>query len=363
MLINDDDCDTEYPDNLDEEAIVSEEELDPMQPTLLKATVNVARLQSPLAKLFRSLCITNETLNRFEAHLQSCAYLIPRPLQLHSASPIDPLILAPMIHFQNTRLALHRHNLSPSCSMEQRAHGISQCVYTAQDTTSILSRCLMSPNWQQRLQLSASSFTCTHIWRCLLFLIFRQMYEPFFILLQASAAIGERRPVNICCGRYLLRFIDQMTDRIKSNGGVDYEQDEELLAYLSADLQSGTTAWLWGNVETGTLLSRRQKHGRPRYNLEAEAESSTESLAVHWDASLTEEEHAKWGGWQKIDQRAQQLQQIQQQAGTRNASPNRYGHPPLSQTPDSSRTSSMASPVVSSSTDINRSRMNIANII
>lgn len=364
MLINDDDCDTEYPEVLEDEASGPEEEFPPLQPTLLVASINVARLLSPLAKLFRSLCITNETLNKFEAHLHSCLSFLPRSLQLTSNNPIDPLILAPIIHFQNARLALHRHNLSPSCSTEQRSQAIFQCVYAAQDTTSIISRCMMAPNWQQRLQLSASHFLCTHLWRCMLFLLFRKMYEPFAILVQVAGVIGDRKLVNLCCGRYLLFFIDRTVDRIRSNGGVDYEQDEELIALLSADLQAGTTAWVWGNVETGTLLSRRQKHGRPRLiNQESDATSSAEALSARWEANLTEEEQSKWGGWQRVEQAAYQLQQLQQQAGVRNISPPQYSLPSRSQTADSSQTSSIASPVVSTTSETGRSRMNIANII
>src|SRR5271154_6810019 len=116
ILINDDDCDVEYPSFLEDE-IASATTIDnPHQPTLLLASVQLTRLHQPLGKALRSLCLSVDTFRDFDRHLVECMHLFPRQLQLYSVEPIDPRVIAPVIHFQNTRLALCRHNLSPSCS-------------------------------------------------------------------------------------------------------------------------------------------------------------------------------------------------------------------------------------------------------
>ena len=56
MLINDDECDTEYPDMLEDERSMfdaSSPASNPPPSVLLLANIHVARLLAPLAKLFR----------------------------------------------------------------------------------------------------------------------------------------------------------------------------------------------------------------------------------------------------------------------------------------------------------------------
>jgi hypothetical protein len=317
MLINDDECDTEYPQVLDEERLMADDVHTPLPPTLLLANIHIARLMAPLAKTFRSLCITSEALTKFETHLGECLHLFPRPLQLSSTAGLDPCIMAPLISFQNTRILLHRHNLSPSCSPEQRAQAIEQCLHASRDTATALSRCMLphvqSHEWEQRFVLAASTMLCTHLWRCMLFLLFRQVWDAFFLLLRAAATINDARSINICCGRHLSFFLRCLVERVEKAPGIDIDQDEELLVYLSADLQASTNSWVWGSAETGTHLSRRQKHGRPRNTTSEQHEaqgSSGPAKSPSWDNMLSEEEKHDWGGWQHVENSARYLQQL-----------------------------------------------------
>ena len=370
MLINDDECDTEYPEVLDEERLVSDDAQNPIPPALLLANIHIARLMAPLAKMFRSLCITNEALNKFEGHLSDCLQLFPRPLQLSSVSPLDPCVMAPLIYFQNTRIMLHRHNLSPSCSHEQRTQAIEQCLHASRDTANLLSRFMLphakSNDWEQRFVLSATTLLCTHLWRCMLFLLFRQLYDAFFLVLRAASTINDARSINICCGRHLSFFIRRLIERYGQSDNLDIEPDEETLVYLSADLQASTNSWVWGNAETGTHLSRRQKHGRPRHaNQEQDPQSTSGAQSPSWDNMLSEEEQHDWGGWQHIENSARYMQQLfesRQQLRHDQSQPG-YHRPILAkgQTSGPIILPPLASP--SQASDTNRSRMTIANII
>jgi hypothetical protein len=401
MLINDDECDTEYPQVLDEERLMADDVYAPLPPTLLLAHTHVARLMAPLAKTFRSLCITSETLARFESHLGECLQLFPRPLHLSSTTALDPCIMAPLLSFQNARIVLHRHNLSPACSPEQRTQAIEQCLLASRDTASVISRCMMmqAQDWEQRFVLSATTMWCTHIWRCMLFLLFRQVYDAFFLLLRAAATINDTRSINISCGRNLSFFVRCLIERAERAGNLDLDQDEEMMVYLSGDLQASTNSWVWGNAETGTHLSRRQKHGRPK-NAQNEHDTplNSDPKTPSWDDILTEEEQHDWGGWQHVEQSARYLQQLSDRRRFQHVqhNPNQLDGPPhpppISRSPlplpvfqnnparrDSGPTLAPINtsisiqtpppppPIISTSTpdgpDPNRSRMTIANII
>ncbi|KAK5223037.1 hypothetical protein LTR72_005874 [Exophiala xenobiotica] len=371
MLINDDECDTEYPQVLDEERLVTDDIQTPLPPTLLLASVHVARLLAPLAKMFRSLCITNEGLTKFETRLGDCLQLFPRPLQLSSTAPLDPCIMAPLLYFQNTRILLHRHNLSPSSSPEQRAQAIEQCIHAARDTATVLSRCL-APHLQmqlsdleQRFILSSTTVFCTHLWRCMLLLLFRQFFEPFFLVLRAASVINDARSINICCGRHLSFFLRRLIEHYERPGSLDPEHDEEILVYLSADLQASTNSWVWGNAETGTHLSRRQKHGRPKHlNPETEQHSMPSAQSPSWDSFLSEEEQHDWGGWQHIEQSARYLQRLCESKQQR-ALDQQQATYPNQQTSNEHTPGPTLPPLntASQSTGDHRSRMTIANII
>ena len=371
MLINDDECDTEYPQVLDEERLMADDVHTPLPPTLLLSHIYIARLMAPLAKTFRSLCITSETLTKFESHLGECLHLFPRPLQLSTTVALDPCIMAPLISFQNTRIMLHRHNLSPSCSPEQRAQAIDRCLHASRDTASVLSRCILphlqSHDWEQRFILSATTMLCTHLWRCMLLLLFRQLYDAFFLLLRAAATINDARSINICCGRYLSFFLRSLIERVEKNDSIEIDQDEELLVYLSADLQASTNSWVWGNAETGTHLSRRQKHGRPKNTQnEPEAQDTSGAKSPAWDNMLSEEEQHDWGGWLHIEQSARYLQQLtERQHYSHDHVQQPLSRSPLLNGPAPGTSGPTLAPltVPIESPDPNRARMTIANII
>jgi len=369
MLINDEDFDTEYPEILVEEQLgPNETQPTPLPPILLLANIHIARLMAPLSKMFRTLCITNDALTKFESYLGDCLQLFPRPLQLSSTTPLDPCIMAPLIYFQNTRILLHRHNISPSCSPEQRAQAIEQCVHASRDTASLLSRCMIphihSHDWEQRFVLSATSGLCTHIWRCMLFLLFRQFYEAFMVLLRAASIIGDSRSINISCGRYLSFFSRRLIERYEQSVNIDVEQDEEVLTYLSADLQATTNSWVWGSAETGTHLSRRQKHGRPKHaNSGQESQLASGPQSPSWDSVLTEEEQHDWGGWQHIDRSVQYLQQLTERPRQRQHDQLQSG---FSKSEGISPISGPTLAPINTTNqpgDSNRARMTIANII
>jgi len=220
-------------------------------------------------------------------------------------------------------------------------------------------------DWEQRFLLSSTTHLCTHMWRCMLFLLFRQSFDAFFLVLKASSVVNDARAINICGARHLAFFLRRLIERYERSNRVDLEQDEEVVVYLSGDLQATTNSWVWGSAETGTHLSRRQKHGRPKHtNPDSDTQSAPSALSPSWDHMLSEEEQHDWGGWQQIEQSARYLQRLcdsrQQHPHDQLRSP--LPGPPVSTGPTPGPTLPPLNPA-SQGPDDNRSRMTITNFI
>lgn len=361
MLINDDDCDAEYPESLKEEETVPDI-FHPQRPTVLQATIYITRLMQPLAQFCRSLCIPIDAIRTFEMHMGACIQMFPQELQLDRKTPLDPLVMAPLMYFQNTRIILHRHNLSPACSAEQRSAAIKNCSAAAEDTATILSRCfdMQAPaeQTQTRLRFAATNMICTHAWRCLLFLSFCQMWGSFYILLRFVSIVADGRTVNVSCGRHLSLFLERLIERYQQDTGYKVEDDAELIVLLSGDLQGGSNGWVWNSKEPTAPLIQRQgstnqipsnaKYGE--YHQQAEAPPS-------WDNPLSENEKKRWGGWEKVSQAAQFLERLQR---PRQQQTTLQFHPPLRSNTDS-RTGSLKTDS-ERSTSTPKSRMTIASL-
>lgn len=221
------------------------------------------RCISQLKRALKGLVISSDTLEMFDRHFRMCLATFPPDYRLRSMQTsqyLDPRSLPPVIFLQNTRLALHRHNISPSSSPEMRHNAINQCLAVAHDTTRVLSRCMRSPesseggsppdsrgsDWRYHMAAAANTVLCTHIWRCILFLLFRADYSAALICVQTSSAIGDARVVNTAVGRHVAFFLKCLIERQQRGDVSNPERDEELMAYVSGDLQSSVEgSWIW----------------------------------------------------------------------------------------------------------------------
>ena len=324
IMINDEDCDTEYPAALPDETgdSLGLSQLRSGAPlprsTFLLASTQVTRLYQPLLRVLRSLCISSDTLNEFDKHLADCMRLFPTHWHLTSADPLDVCEIVPIMHFQNTRLLICRHNLSPSCSGERRAQAIEQCLKISCDTATVLSRCtdvaVPFSSWQAKLRNAASTFVCTHLWRCMLFTVFKGFFDAFYAILRVAALIGDSRAVNTKCGRYLGFFLTRIVEKLQTMKVTEMNWDEEIIALLSADMQSSSSnSWVWDGAETGTYLAKRQKHGRTkqanRPSQSSQSPVSPEICTSTLGSALLDQEAGDWEGWEQVENAARYLQQ------------------------------------------------------
>lgn len=300
VLINDQDCDIDLPCPVDDQYLTEEgkfPEGQDQQITPMLATIHVVRSIGQLTRTLRSSSISPATLETFERHFNTCLGTFPLDLLPKADQDLDPRSLAPIIYLQNARLLLHRHNISPYCSSADRSSARDLCVLTAVDTANILSRCMRDRNsardWRPLFASCAGTLLCTHIWRCALFLLYRQEFGAALTCVQASAAVGDTRSVNTACGRYLAFFLRNLIEHARHGDAMNMENDEEMIAYVSGDMQ-GTSdgSWVWQGSETGSDL---------------EAMSSMRTTPA------PQETEAEWEGWEWIEKTIHYLLSEKQQ--------------------------------------------------
>lgn len=321
LLIDDADCDVSLPAGVDD-AFIHEGGMtvpagaEPLTNSLL-ALINVVRSYGALHKALSSPVIAPTRLSTFDQHFAACLRTFPPACDPSSQVALSPHLLNPLIYLLHARLLLHRHHLAPSCPPDVRLTAIEQCTHTALETASILTR--TTP----QLPDGATTLLASHVFRCALFLLLAGPLDAATACVRTLAAIGPRRDITVSCGRFLAFFATVVankkteyasyiartgppstaTGRPSSNPVQDaLLRDEELLVYVSADLQAATeTGWVWAGgdreaqaAQTATPVTLR--------NASTGAGAATGTLfSTEARTGLNEDECRDWGGWERIE--------------------------------------------------------------
>ncbi|KAL1836698.1 hypothetical protein VTJ49DRAFT_4757 [Mycothermus thermophilus] len=270
MLIDDADCDVTLPAAIDDHHLSERghrlpDGAEALTHSLL-AVVNVVRAYPALARSLSSPLIAPTRLATFDNHFAACRRAFPAACTPGSLVQMLPSFLNPLAYLLHARLLLHRHNLLPSCPPDARLVAVDQCTHTALETAALLARTAPGSLAQGA---AASALLVTHVFRCALFLLLTGCLEQAVECTRALAQMAEQREVAAGCGRYLAFFVSVLGQKRKdvvgylsaAQQGREAQQqqppaqgavqealmrDEELLVYVSADLQGGLdTAWVW----------------------------------------------------------------------------------------------------------------------
>lgn len=307
-LINDADCDVALPEPIDDHYLHAEGPVHPpnAEPLThsLHVVLNVVRAMPAVMQARASTPISPSRLSSLDAHFVSCQRAFPAACDPGTELPIPPHMLMPMAYLLSTRLLLHRYNVAPACPPEVRYAAVEQCKFTALETARLISRTTVT------LADTATTLLTMHIFRCALFLVMTENLEPASICIRALKSIDARRDVAIPCGRFLALFVSAVASKKaelapflpralpapgypaqRLSGPAIQEslcRDEELMAYLSADLQgSAESGWIWVGAERDVVAAPAPVGGGLSRN-----ENRT---------GLTPEEQRDWGGWDRID--------------------------------------------------------------
>ncbi|PGH07174.1 hypothetical protein GX51_01961 [Blastomyces parvus] len=377
LMIHDDDCDVELLSSADDGLTDGDSLSRGDKPAPLLAITHVMRAVSQLIKSQKALVISTDTLEAFERHFRMCLATFPPDYRMEANHYLDPRALSPIIFMQNTRLVLHRHNLSPRSSAEVRHAALGRCLAICRDTACLLSRCMRSPNtpkvvpnaqqlghWSHVMAAAATTILCCHIWRCTLILLLHCDYAGALVCVQASAAIGDARPVNAACGRYVAFFLKCMLEKARRNGLQNLDCDEEMMAYVSGDLQGRASgSWIWQTNENESASTVTPPQSAASSKLSPLGGQFADGAQ---NGAAADAPEVEWEGWGWVERTVQFLTEQQQQQqkppmieikeenGTRSsglARPNLpYNRPPENISPSRNGSTS-------------HSRMTIANII
>ncbi|KEY69697.1 hypothetical protein S7711_03183 [Stachybotrys chartarum IBT 7711] len=318
-VIDDDDCDVSLPAGVDDQYIRQDGMLvpagaEPLTHSLL-AVVHVARSYTAIFRAFRSPSIPAAQMVMFDDYFKKCLATFPPACNPSSSVPLSPLFLAPLSHLLNARLVLHRHHLSPSCSADLRLAALEQCTHIALETSSLIGRASAS------LYEAATTTLVTHMFRCALFLLLAGYFDHAISCIRAIGYTESRRDVATPCGRYLSLFVNTLGQKRAehanylmqamprgpfSPASAPLEQpgllgvlarDEELLAYVSADLQGSIRhAWVWPSSEHDTTHAKSGIASPKPFR-----ELRGGSLGSEARSGLSEEERRAWTGWAGLE--------------------------------------------------------------
>ncbi|MCJ1385365.1 hypothetical protein MMC17_008487 [Xylographa soralifera] len=266
----------------------------PESAVAINLLTEVARSISTTLKAGNSIVISAQSIRSMDEQFLGCFNNLSPHHQPHSSRYIDPLTLLPIVFLQDAHLSIHRRHIAPSYTAEIRSLSINNCLRIARNTANYLVRTLRDPStvhdpelattsWNRKIRLAASAFVCLHIWRSTLILAFGGDYKTAQICVRTSAAIGDARPVNVVCGRYMEFFLQQLRAVLQRGEGSYLERNEDMLAYISSDLQNNVEhAWIW---QAGTM-----------------SETEPELRATGDVAPLFNQEpiDAPWNGWSRV---------------------------------------------------------------
>lgn len=331
MSIDDDDVHIDLPSSLDDAPAPNSETVafsDSVSAEhILTTTAPIIRLVSRSSKRAASTLITPAMLSTVDAQLVNCMTALPLRCQFDGPDALDPPMLGPIIFVQNARLMFHRRYLSTGQSPDVRTAAIEQCVRTARDTCTLLARIMrvtpgsMSPQdqphapvWFDRLRDAVSAMFCLHVWRCTLFLCFRACFAEAIGCIEVLAAISSLRDVNLACGRNIQFFLDQLIGRFRRRDGADLAADEEMMTYVSGDLQASVEdSWIWRDETTDEPASAEARLLTPTLGPQSSPVDDTISSAGA--------EAGDWAGWADLRSRLQDLVEEQKKSPTRSQGP------------------------------------------
>ncbi|KAH8819209.1 fungal-specific transcription factor domain-containing protein [Xylogone sp. PMI_703] len=307
LLIEDADCEVSLPAAIDDRYIHDGGMVVPngisQVNNFILPTIHVVRAVSQLIKTLKSAVISPSTLMTFDTHFSSCMASFPPVCHLSATEPLDPRMLPPICDLMNARLVLHRHNLNTSCPLDVRTNAIEQCIRAALDSSKLVARATTSTPSMPPFGPVVNAMTCTHIWRCTLFLLYGGHFEAALTCIRASASIGTFRDINVACGRNVAFFLSVLIEKKRQNadGGYrnDREIDEEIVAYVSGDLQASTeNSWVWQGSETGMNIA-----GIPSKTPISVGPSPTLMGGGTYEGTtvLTDLEARDWGGWERVE--------------------------------------------------------------
>jgi hypothetical protein len=320
MLINEHDCEMSLPSPMDDHYIQPNgsfrSQPNPTHSTGFVAMIQITRLYASLYQALKSTIILPPDLRVFDEQFRWKLQLLPESYHIGSLAPFDALALPTVFALLSARFHFHRCNISPAADPAERAEALDRCTSIAQETAKYVSRALhnsshreLDKDWRERVAPIASNAVCLHLWRCILMLCFRGDYEAALMCSHLSSAIGNTRKINTACGRNTIFVLGKLLDRIRGGhgGAQQLEQDEEIIAYVSADAQGSLEhSWVWASAEVTSSIST-QTPSPGAYRSPGFDEPMRDALPLRTASTSPNHGTSDWDDWARVEHIVRQL--------------------------------------------------------
>jgi ribosomal protein L37AE/L43A len=317
--IQDTDCDVSLPAGMDDQYIQEDGMMvpngaEPLTHSLL-AVIHVVRSYTSLLTALKSPLLSAAQVSKFDTHFRKCLGTFPPACDPSSTVPLSPHFLAPLAYVLHARLILHRHHLAPSCAADVRLAAVENCTHVALETATLISRT------NSALGDVATALLVSHIFRCALFLLLAGYWDHAITCVRAMASVEGKRDIATACGRYLSFFTQTLGSKRAEHSAYltqntppttfprprspsdesaligSLTRDEELVAYVSADLQaSPERSWLWNGMEREVSIG-----GSSNAPTKQSRDVRGGLFSQEQRSGLSDGERDDWGGWLRLE--------------------------------------------------------------
>lgn len=269
----------------------------------LEPLVQLSSIVSQVQKILRTSTAPTMALAAIDERLSILSTPYLQDLEAVITQPPGPENEWMILHVYSVQLHLHRHNFSPFSTPEVKQAALGCCAKVAGDTARLLLRIdegyaqshvagLASYDPTSRFlhiaRLGPTSHLMLHLWRSTMYLVYSFDFLGAGICARHAASMGNLRPINSLCGKYLQFFLETLLHRIRDESP-NFLHDEQLMTYLSADIHSNLDqSWVW----TGFEPDHSPLAGNARSSIGADNSSNpsspTKSSKVwdNWDGIL-----------------------------------------------------------------------------
>ncbi|KAI5304154.1 hypothetical protein KEM56_006788 [Ascosphaera pollenicola] len=339
FTIHDDDNEIELPSPVDEALIGTNGQQSASSPenpfSLFLGIIQMAQALPHLSKTLRAAVIPMPNLEAFDKHVRMCSLSFPLQCQASSTTFLDPRFLPPVLSLQSIGMTLHKHNLSPVCPPEMRHTAFKQCLSIARETACLVARCQppdadpdVINESKSLIASSATSIVCTHLWRCILFLLFCEDYHGALLCIQTCSLISDTKVVKATFARDIRSFIENLIRKLQNQKGETgtVPTDDELLAHAIGDVTTRLEEPAWTNgIAHHTMSSNPSTSG-------SRSATGNQSLTPDDSAASVADSDRSWAEWEWIERTVLFL--YEQQQAQRQGS----AQPPLHQSEDHAMT-------------------------
>ncbi|KKA30679.1 hypothetical protein TD95_003356 [Thielaviopsis punctulata] len=325
MMIDDSDCDIPLPVGYDDHFLADDgPRVPPGSQPLSHSFLAIVHVMRSYSSLVRTLSSSTEIsaarIAVFDQHFAGALSNFPTACDPSSSEAVTPNFLPPLAYLLTARMTLHRHNLNPACTRTARRAAVEQCVVDALDTARVLSR-VATP-----IGMSATSLLALHIFRSTLFLVLGGYFDQAVICVRVLRSFHGWRDIASPCSRFLAFFVSAFIGKrselsqvaSSSSPAPSYGQtqlprrspriesiamDEEMLVYVSADLQASIDAgWVWG-TPSGAACSVPYDPNDPSAPPQAAPLSSNRAAPFSIEArtGLSEDEACDYRRWERLE--------------------------------------------------------------